>query len=318
MNFPVHIVNLLKKLYDQQEACVRTAYGNIEWFRILKAVRQGCGLSPPLLNLYTEVIMRKVLENYTHGISVGGQTIRDLRYADDVVMLAENIDDLQVLLSRVDMLSGEMGLILHPGKTKAMKVDRDGLVDADVLLIGNSKIDFVDNFVYLGSRIDNDQDDTQEIKRRIAVAKSACIALANIWKNRSIRKYLKLRLLDSLVFSIALYGAECWSMKQSDRKRLDSFYIWCSRRLLRVSWTEFKTNLWIIEKIGRPLTLLRRADELKLRYFGHIARKRGLENNIMTGAVYEKGSCETSFCCTTVYLLLYGLVGHIYEILFKF
>ena len=72
--------------------------------------------------------------------------------------------------------------------------------------------------------------------------KTATLALSNIWKTRSISLNTKKRLLNSLVLPIATYGSECWVLKTSDKKRLESFELWCYRRMLRISWTERKTN----------------------------------------------------------------------------
>ena len=62
MGIPDHLTCLLRNLYADQEATVRTGYGTTDWFQIGKGVRQGCILSPCLFNLYAEYIMRNVLE----------------------------------------------------------------------------------------------------------------------------------------------------------------------------------------------------------------------------------------------------------------
>ena len=74
-------------------------------------------------------------------------------------------------------------------------------------------VENVKEFTYLGAVLTNTYDDSPEIKRRITIAKSATIALNNIWKDRSITLWTKLRLLNSLVFPIASYGSECWVLK---------------------------------------------------------------------------------------------------------
>ena len=74
-------------------------------------------------------------------------------------------------------------------------------------------VENVKEFTYLGAVLTNTYDDSPEIKRRIAIAKNATIALNNIWKDRSITLRTKLRLLNSLVFPIASYGSECWVLK---------------------------------------------------------------------------------------------------------
>ena len=87
---------LLRNLYAGQEATVRIVYGTIDWFRIDKEVCQGCLLSPCLFNLYTEHIMRNAgLDELQAGIKIGGRNINNLRYADDITLMAESEEELR-------------------------------------------------------------------------------------------------------------------------------------------------------------------------------------------------------------------------------
>ena len=295
MGFPIHLINLIKKLYEKQEACVRTGYGMSGWFPLLNGVRQGCGLSPLLFNLYSEIIMRKALEGSRNsfGVTIGGRKISNLRYADDVALLAESEDDLQEMLNKVKSTSEEYGLYLHPGKTKVMHIERQyrghELRDtAPNITIDGTAIELVNQFCYLGCQINDKYDETAEIKKRIAVASAACQSLTSIWKDRAIGKATKTRLLRSLVFPIATYGAECWALTKHDRKKLESFELWCYRRMLRVSWRERRTNTSILEQVGESWRLLAFVDKLKLQFFGHLARREGLERDLMVGTTYGK------------------------------
>ena len=85
-----HLTCLLRNLYAGQEATFRTGRGITDWFQIVKGVRQGCILSPCLLNLYAEYIMRNAgLEETQAGIKIAGRNINNLRYADDSTLMAE-------------------------------------------------------------------------------------------------------------------------------------------------------------------------------------------------------------------------------------
>lgn len=82
LGVPEHLIRLIRSLYQNQEATVRTRYGDTDWFKIKKGTRQGCTLSPFLFNLYAEVIMRKLeLEESEVGVKIGGRTISNLRFA---------------------------------------------------------------------------------------------------------------------------------------------------------------------------------------------------------------------------------------------
>ena len=88
---PEHLTCLLENLYADQEATVRTGHGTTDWFQIVKGVRQGCILSPCLFNLDAEYIMRNAgLEEAQAGIKIAGRNINNLRYADDITLMAES------------------------------------------------------------------------------------------------------------------------------------------------------------------------------------------------------------------------------------
>ena len=87
---------LLRNRYAGQEATVRTGHGTKDWFQIGKGVRQACILSPCLLNLYAEYIMRNAgLEEAQAGIKIAGRNINNLRYTDDTTLMAESEEELK-------------------------------------------------------------------------------------------------------------------------------------------------------------------------------------------------------------------------------
>ena len=89
MGIPDHLACLLRNLYAGQEATIRTGQGSTDWFQIGKGVHQGCILSSCLFNLYAENIMRNSgLEETQTGIQIAGGNINNLRYADDITLMA--------------------------------------------------------------------------------------------------------------------------------------------------------------------------------------------------------------------------------------
>ena len=95
----------------------------------------------------------------------------------------------------------------------------------------------------------------------------------------------KLRLLNSLVFPVASYGSECWVLKKKDQKRIGSFELWCYRRVLRISWTEKKTNDEVLRRINCNDRLLDILNKRKLKFVGHVMRSESLGKNLLTGMV---------------------------------
>ena len=99
---PDHLTCLLRNLYADKEATVRTGHGTTDWFQIGKGVCQGCILSSCLFNLYAEYIMRNAgLEEAQAGIKIAGRKINNLRYADDITLMAESEEELKSLLMKV-------------------------------------------------------------------------------------------------------------------------------------------------------------------------------------------------------------------------
>ena len=117
MVIPDHPTCLLRNMYADQEATVRTRHGKTDWFQIGKGVCQGCILLPCLLNLHAEYIMRNAgLYEAQAGINIAGRNINNLRYADDTTIMAEN-EELKSLL-KVKEESGKVGLKFNIQKTK--------------------------------------------------------------------------------------------------------------------------------------------------------------------------------------------------------
>uniref|UniRef100_A0A8C0AAD5 RNA-directed DNA polymerase n=1 Tax=Bos mutus grunniens TaxID=30521 RepID=A0A8C0AAD5_BOSMU len=120
MGIPDHLTCLLRNLYADQEATVRTGHGTTDWFQIGKGV-QGCILSPCLFNLYAEYKMRNAgLEEAQAGIKIARRNINNLRYADDTTIMAECEEELMSLLMKVKEESEKVGLKLNIQKTKIM------------------------------------------------------------------------------------------------------------------------------------------------------------------------------------------------------
>ena len=151
MGIPDHLTCLLRNLYAGQEATFRTGHGTTDWFQIGKGVHQGCILSPCLFNDYAEYIMRNAgVDEAQVGIKIAGRNINNLRYADDITLMAESEEELKNLLMKVKEESEKVGLKLNIHKTKIMASGT----------ITSSKIDgeTVSNFILGGSKITADGD----------------------------------------------------------------------------------------------------------------------------------------------------------------
>ena len=121
MGIPDRLTCLLRTLYAGQEATFRTGHGTTDWFQIGKGVHQGCILSPCLINLYAEYIMRNAgLDEAEAGIKIAGRNINNLRYVDDTTLMAESQEKLKSLLRKVKEECEKIGLKLNIQKTKTI------------------------------------------------------------------------------------------------------------------------------------------------------------------------------------------------------
>ena len=152
------------------------------------------------------------------------------------------------------------------------------------ILIQNELLKQVDTFPYLGSLITEDGECTTEFHTRGQAIEAS---LQKIWKSHSIPISTKIRLMKELVWPVATYGCESWTLRKNEETRLDAFEMKGFRRILRVSWTAKKTNEWVLNKAGVKRELLDTVKARKLAYYGHTMRKQGrcLEKEIMQGTM---------------------------------
>ena len=121
MGTPEHLTCLLGNLKAGDEETVRTGHGTTDWFQIRKGVHQGCILSPYLLNLHAEYIMKNTgLEETQARIKIAGRNFNNLRYADYTTFMTERKEELKSLLVKVKEESEKLGLRHNIQKTKVM------------------------------------------------------------------------------------------------------------------------------------------------------------------------------------------------------
>ena len=96
----------------------------------------------------------------------------------------------------------------------------------------------------------------------------------------------KVCLVKAMVFPVVMYGCENWTMKKAECQRIDTFEMWCWRRLLRVPWTARRSNQFILKEISPEYSLGRLVLKLKLQYFGHLMQRTdSFEKTLMLGKI---------------------------------
>ena len=113
----------------------------------------------------------------------------------------------------------------------------------------------VADFIFFDSKITADGDCSHEIKRRFLLGRKVMTNLGSILKSRGITLPTKVHLVKAVVFLVVMYGCESWTMKKTEHRRIDAFEVWCSRRLLRVSWTARRSSQFTLKKISPEYSL---------------------------------------------------------------
>ena len=177
------------------------------------------------------------LEEAQAGIKIAGRNINNLRYADDISLMAESEEELKSLLMKVKVESEKVGLKLNIQKTKIMA---SGPITS--WEIDGETVETVSDFILGGSKITADSDCSHKIKRHLLLGRKVMTNLDSIFKRRDITLPTKVSLVKAMVFPVVIYGCECWTVKKAERQRIDAFELWCWRRLLRVPWTARRTT----------------------------------------------------------------------------
>ena len=158
MGIPDHLICLLRNLYAGQEATVRTGHRTTDWFQIGKGVHQGCILSPCLFNVYAEYIMRNAgLEEAQAGIKIARRNINNLRWADDMILMADH-EELKSPLMKVKEEREKVGLKFSIQKIKIMA---SGPITS--WQIDGETVETVRDFILRGSKITADGDCSHEM-----------------------------------------------------------------------------------------------------------------------------------------------------------
>ena len=141
-----------------------------------------------------------------------------------------------------------------------------------------------DRLYFLGSKITAGGDCSHEIKRRLFLGRKAMTNLDSILKSRDVTMPAKVHLVKAMVFAVAMYGCESWTIKKTECHRIDAFELWCWRRLLWVPWTAGRSNQSLLKEISPEYSLKGLMLKLKLQYFGHLMQTTdSLEKTLMLG-----------------------------------
>ena len=218
--------------------------------------------------------MTDALEDHDGTVSIGGRTITNLRFADDVDGLAGE-EELAKLFECLDQASTAYGMEISAEKTKLMTNNTSG-INAEIKVNGQ-KLETVTSFSYLGSVI-TDEGSKPEILSRIAHTTAAMTSLKPVWNDRSISLSSKIRLMRSLFTPILLYACESWTLIAELQRRIQAIEMRCYRKIPCFSYKDhviMKVCAKIQQATGPHEDLLTIVQRLKLQWYGHVSCSSG-------------------------------------------
>ena len=147
-------------------------------------------------------------------------------------------------------------------------------------------VETISDFIFGGSKITANGDCCHEVKRCLLLGRKVMTNLDSILTSRDITLPTEVCLVKPMVFPVAMFGCESWTVKKAEHQRIDAFELWCWRRLLRVPWTAKNSNQSILKEISPEYSLEVLMLRLKLQYFGHLmGRVDSLENTLILGRI---------------------------------
>ena len=285
-NINASIIRAIENLHDKAQSADLFKGSTGEWFRTTVVVRQGCVLSPTLFNIFQERIMCEALVDHEGSVSIGGRLITNFRFADDIIVNAEEDEEAGVLIDRLDRTTTRYKMEIGPDKTKVMTNNPNGFQRE--IKIKGQRLEEVENFKYLGTIIFN-EGSKPEILSRIAQTTAALSRLKIIWWDKNISLASKVKLMWTLILSTFLYAYESWTLTAEIERRIQALEMRCYRRLLNIFYKDHVTNEEVRNRIqnaaGMHDDLLTMVKKRKLRWYGHISRCSGTAKTILQGTL---------------------------------
>jgi hypothetical protein len=195
--------------------------------------------------------------------------LNELAYADDVALLSHNHEQMQEKSNRVAEAAGKLGLKINKKKTVVMRANTG--YDRPIA-IADEPLTEVAEFTYLGSMVDKCGGTDRDVTARLGKARAAFASMKKIWASRELSRTTKIRLFNSNVKSVLLYGGETWRLNKIAVKRIQVFINSCLRRIFGIRWPEVIRNAELWEQAGQE-PVVQQLCRRKWSWIGHTLRR---------------------------------------------
>ena len=237
-------VNTLANIYNSGTSIIRLDNDSYR-FPIQRGVRQGDTLSPKLFNAGLEQVFRR-LNWDDKGIKINGEMLNHLRFADDIVLIGKDGNEIQSMINELNEESCKLGMKINMKKTKVMYNSKAAKTRVQ---IGTHEVEEVDDYVYLGQLVTMKNDKTDEIKRRISAGWGAFSKYRDIMRSK-IPMCLKLKVYNQCIQPAMTYRCQTWAMIKRMEARLRTTQRSMEKAMIGVKKLDHKTITWIRQQTG--------------------------------------------------------------------
>ena len=202
-------------------------------------------MSPFLFLIVIDYIMRKTMDHPGFGIGCkNDKRLTDFDFADDIAPVAEQAHVCQQMTTNLAVHSIKFGLHISLEKTKIIHASQ--AARPQPIYLGQTELECVDQFTYLGSVISKDGDVEKEVNTRLAKAAAVFRRLSTIWKSGSLGLNIKLQLYTAVVVSTAIYASETRKSTRRIENKLDVFHQRNLRKIIGVTWKDKVSNAEVL------------------------------------------------------------------------
>ena len=292
---PPKFLNMVIQLHENQMGQIRLHQDLSEPFPIKNGVKQGCVLAPTLFSIFFSMMLEQAAEGLDEDDLVyirfrldgslfnlrrlqahtktQEQLIKDLLFADDAALVAHSEKALQYITGCFARSAQLFGLEISIKKTEVLHQPAPEVpCHPPRITIGDTALNTVEKFTYLGCTISSDAKIDKELDNRLGKANRAFGRLyKRVWKNQNLRSSTKTSVYRAIVLTTLLYGAETWVPYRAHIKLLERFHQRCLRTILGIHWSDYVSNQEVLDKAGIS-SIEAMIIKQQLRWAGHVSR----------------------------------------------
>ena len=271
---PERLIGIIKSLYAGARTVVRTKYGKTDSFEVKIGLHQGSALSPFLFAVVMDVLSEDVREGM----------LWDILFADDLVITAKTLEELQERYEAWQECLERGGLRVNIRKTEVMLSSREGREDLHVMSGDRGELKQATSFKYLGSVISEEGGCDLEVRQRIKAAWAKWRQVSGVILDKKIPLKLRIKVYKTVIRPVLLYGGETWALRRKEGM-LERTEMRMLRWILGVSLMERIESEEIRRRVG-ICKIVDKARESRLRWYGHVVRR---DENSMIRKAHDMG-----------------------------